>query len=280
MTFIDFCQAHGIIVDRLPRFGVWARYKTEDKPHHKNGSVKFEGDFGFVQNHATMTNVNTWFEDKPMTPVDRAAQQARVEASRRAQAKERQRAQQSAASKAAMILRSSAYEQHAYLDGKGFPEKTGLVYRPDEQTNLLVIPMRVGSDLVGCQLIGIDGSKKFLFGQRCNGAEFVMGNDGIDIWLEGYATGLSVMAAVSVLKLKARVHVCFSANNLLNMARAEGRGVVIADHDASGVGEKAAIDTGLRYFLPPTEGTDFNDLHKDAGTFRASQLIRGFLIKK
>ena len=60
MTFIDFCRLHGVLIDTLPQIGVWRRYKTEDKPGHRNGAVKFMGDHGFVQNHATMTEVAAW----------------------------------------------------------------------------------------------------------------------------------------------------------------------------------------------------------------------------
>jgi phage/plasmid primase-like uncharacterized protein len=38
--------------------------------------------------------------------------------------------------------------------------------------------MRIGKNIVGCQLIQEDGSKKFLFGQRSSGAQFVFDNGG------------------------------------------------------------------------------------------------------
>ena len=141
----------------------------------------------------------------------------------------------------------------------------------------LVIPMRVGVQVVGVQLIDKDGIKKFLYGQLCAGAEYVIGARGVDIWLEGYATGLSVSAVMAALKARCCIHVCFSAGNMQAMAKAAGRGFVIADNDQSETGEKAAKATGLPYFMPPDVGSDFNDLHKASGTFSASQALRRFM---
>jgi putative DNA primase/helicase len=76
------------------------------------------------------------------------------------------------------------------------------------------------------------------------------------------------------LKLRYRIHVCFSAGNLQNMAKS---GYVIADHDSSGTGQAAAEATGLPFWMPPEEGTDLNDRHIDIGLFRLSQDIRKWL---
>lgn len=273
MNFQEFAAAHGLIVKHV-EFGRWVRVATTDKPHHKNGSYKHMGDAAFIQNHATMPEVATWFLGKDSDiKIDRQ-EIARIQASAASQI---DRYRKSAAQKAVDIERASRYEKHAYLDGKGFSEKAGLVYRPDDATNLLLIPMRVGKSIVGCQLIDCQGGKKFLFGQRCSGAEFVIGSRGLDVWCEGYATALSMEAVMNALKVQCFIHVCFSAGNMEVMAKAAGRGVVIADNDLSGTGEKAAKAIGLDYFMPPTVGDDFNDLHQSIGTFAASQIIGKFL---
>lgn len=265
-----------MIVNRIES-GRWVRVPTEDHPNKRNGAYFFDGDYAHVQNWATMAEVETWFMDKPMTVIDRQRQIERMEASRRKAAKDRAQQQRKAAEKAQAILAQCRHEKHAYLDSKGFPDAEGLVYWPEEKTNLLVVPMRVGSHLVGVQTIDVDGGKKFLFGQRCSGAEFRIGNSGLDVWVEGYATGLSAQAAIARLKVPHVIHVCFSAGNLEAMAKAAGRGVVIADNDISKAGEKAAQASGLRYFLPPDSGTDFNDFHRANGSFRASQALRSLL---
>jgi hypothetical protein len=51
----------------------------------------------------------------------------------------------------------------------------------------------------------------------------------------------------------------------------------VADNDASHVGENVAKETGLAYFLPPTEGDDLNDMHKRSGLFKTSQALRKWI---
>ena len=82
MDFLSFCRAHGVIIDYHPPIGVWARFPTEDHPHKKNGAVKFLGDAGFVQNHATMPSPVAWFpESRDEIKVDlRKVRQAKEKA--------------------------------------------------------------------------------------------------------------------------------------------------------------------------------------------------------
>lgn len=276
MNFEQFASAHGLIINHVD-FGKWVRTQTTDKPGHKNGAYKHMGDVAFVQNHATMPEVACWFPGKDSDiKIDRA-EIARIQARANRQIENNRN---SAAHKAAEIMRSAKYEQHAYLDSKGFPDARGLVYYPDEKTNLLVIPMRVGSHVVGCQLIDINGGKKFLFGQRCSGAEYVIGGAGVDIWCEGYATGLSINTVMAANKARCCIHICFSAGNMEAMAKASGKGFVIADNDVSGTGEKSAKATGLPYFMPPDIGSDFNDYHQVERTFLVSQAIKRFMQMK
>lgn len=263
MEFIQFCAAHGVIVNDAPPIGRWCRYPTDDHPRKRNGAVKYMGDVGWVQNHATMPEPATWFpESKDDIRIDHAKARSLREQAARDIAKERAEA----ARKAAWIISQSRLEEHAYLDSKGFKDK-GLVWLPEEGKNLLVIPMRVSGDVVGCQLIDRDGNKKFLYGQRCSGAEFVIGNSGVDIWCEGYATGLSIHAC---LKKQARIHICFSAGNMAALAKT---GFIVADNDESGTGEDSAKKTGLPYFMSDRVGEDFNDMHRRLGKFKAARLL-------
>ncbi|HAN55336.1 MAG TPA: hypothetical protein DCQ77_03660 [Betaproteobacteria bacterium] len=241
------------------------------KPHSRNGAYKHLGDVAFVQNHATMTEPATWFPDRgSAVKIDlHVIQKMRADADRRLAA-----GRQSAVDKATAIIRKSIFEQHAYLDGKGFPEMRGLVYHADDN-NLLVIPMRVGKQIVGCQQIDRHGVKKFLYGQRCSGAEYALDGHGIDVWCEGYATGLSIHAVMAAMNIRCHVHICFSAGNMQAMATAAGRGIVIADNDESGTGERAVKVTRLPYYMPSSG--DFNDYHKLVGTFTAGMEIRSFM---
>jgi len=207
-----------------------------------------------------------------------------LEARRREQAEratregmEREREQDAAAKKAAWIMHQTKNEQHAYLDSKGWPDARGAVWWPTEDNNLLCIPMRVGDHLVGLQMIDRTGAKKFLKGQCTSGAEYVINNSGpraMDFWVEGYASALSLRECLMALKMRYRIHVTFSANNLKKMAT---NGLVIADNDASKTGENAAIATGLPYWMSDVQGEDINDAHRRLGLFKCSQAIRKWL---
>lgn len=178
-----------------------------------------------------------------------------------------------------VILKNCVTEQHSYLDLKGFPEERGLVWRKTEHENLLIIPMRKGKDLTGIQKIDRDGTKKFNFGCNPIGSEFLIDNSGhgaLDWWTEGYASGLSLREVLKAIGLRYRIHICFSAHNLAVMAKT---GIVIADHDASGTGEKAAKTTGLPYYLPDVVGEDINDEWRRIGAFGSSLKLRKFMQK-
>ena len=277
MTFAEFASSHGLVIRYLESMKI-TRCPTITSPAKKNGAYLFDGVWGWVQNWASMLEPVLWKDASVTRPEDIAAMNKRMAAARKSQAKERIEMNRKAATKAAWILSQCSFEKHAYLDSKGFPEMTGLVYHTGEN-NLLIFPMRIGNELVGCQLIDREGGKKFLFGQRCNGAEFIIGTSGIEIYCEGMATGLSIRTVMAALKARCRVHVCFSAANMQAMAKSRESGFVVADNDVSGTGERAAIATGLVYFMPPTIGQDFNDYHKEVGTFAASQAIRFFELK-
>lgn len=223
---------------------------------------------------------NGWRDDAAYVPPTREQleEKARAAAERHTQeAKERARAAQAAARKAEWILDQSKPEKHAYLDSKGFKDMEGLVWRPNDETNLLCIPMFVNRDLVGLQMIDKNGAKKYLSDAITAKAEYCIGSSGLnaqDWWVEGYATGLSLRACLAALKLPYRIHVTFSAGNLKRMAHS---GYVIADNDESNTGAISAAATGLPYWLAPDVKTDLNDHHKKVGTFRASQDIGRWL---
>ena len=265
--FIQFAASYGLRIERLTA-DRWTRVPTDDKPRRKNGAYFFNGLMGVCQNWALMLEPAVWWPDKDAAPIDKRELARRASAAQLRLREDREKA----ARKARAMMGESEVTQHAYLSLKGFPNKTGLVYRPDTD-NLLVVPMYVGKRLVGCQTISIEGEKRFIHGQQCKGSEFVIKGGDMDAWCEGYATGLSVHACA---RMRLTVHVCFSDSNLKYMAQ---RGIVIADNDVSLAGERAAKATGLPYLLPPEVGQDWNDLHKAIGTFRASQILLDWIRK-
>lgn len=273
MDFLTFCRLHGVVIDHLPPVGVWRRYRTEDKTSKHNGAVKFLGDVGWVQNHATMTEPAMWKPEEGDVKIDR---QAVANQAKRAEDDIR-RKQKEAAAKAEWILKHCQYAKHDYLKAKGFPDEQGNIWKTDG-AELLVIPMRVDGKVVGCQLIDQAGSKKFLFGQRTSNAEFVFGTSGKHIVCEGYATALSVRLALKNLKILYCLHVCFSAGNMVKIAAGLPGGFIIADNDASGTGERVAKQIGWPYWLPPEVGMDANDWQQKVGIFRFSQDLRKLLL--
>jgi putative DNA primase/helicase len=92
---------------------------------------------------------------------------------------------------------------------------------------------------------------------------------GIPIFCEGYATALSIRAVMQAMKVRYTLYVCFSAGNMKAVAGGIPGGIVVADNDPNGVGEKAARDAQKPYWLSETPGEDFNDFHIRVGLFKA-----------
>ena len=268
MDFIEFARSHGIIIHDLPPLGVWRRYPTEDHPRSKNGAVKFMGDVGFVQNHATSTVVSIWKPDSPITTKIKSTYLASIRNAEDEQKKKQQQAMQ----KAVGMLNGSGLSTHPYLEAKGFPDEQGNVLWQAGKA-VLLIPMRVGGNLVGLQQIVEDGGKKFLYGQRTNNAVFTFDNKGMNVLCEGYATALSVRLAFKQMKQRYTLHVCFSAGNMAKVAAGLQPGLLIADNDASGTGQRVAEESGWKYWLSDRVGEDANDYHQRVGLFGFTQSL-------
>ena len=264
--FIDFARALGIIIDSPPPIGYWRRYPTVDKPRHRNGAVKWMGSFGYAQNHATDLEVSVW-TDASITESDKRDYQKLANDAER----ERVNLQRRAAQKAASILTQCQFAKHPYLKRKGFEDEEANCYML-EGKQYMVVPMRVDGHLVGAQIIDEAGEKKFLYGQRTSGAEFVFDNKGVHILCEGYATGLSIRKALKNMKKRYTIHVCFSAGNMKKIASAikPDSGLVVADNDASATGENVAKEIGWPYWMSDQVGEDFNDAHQRLGLLKVA----------
>lgn len=275
MTFNEFCRVHGLIVDHVQE-GRWVRVPTVDKPRHRNGAYKFLGNVGWVQNHAQAIDVSTWRPDgdAPVIDTQRILEQA-------AEFERKQREGWArAAVRADAMLADTQLAEHNYLHSKNLPDARGLVL-PD---GALFVPMRdwQTNGLRGAQLIRWDSAdrkyeKKFLPGMRSKGAVFRIGSAyaGRSWLVEGLATGLSIAAALTLMRLRDSVVVCFSAGNLVHVAGLlKGDRIVFADNDASGTGERAARSAGLPYCMAPTVGHDANDVHRHEGIYALAALMR------
>jgi putative DNA primase/helicase len=268
MDFIQFARSHGILIDNLPPLGVWKRFPTEDHPRSKNGAVKYMGDVGFVQNHATSTVVSIWKPDSPITTKVKSTYLASIRNAEDEQKKKQHQAMQ----RAVGMLNGSGLSTHPYLEVKGFPDEQGNVLWVEGKP-VLLIPMRVSGNLVGLQQIDEDGGKKFLYGQRTSNAVFTFDNKGMNVLCEGYATALSVRLAFKQMKQRYTLHVCFSAGNMAKVAAGLEPGLLIADNDASGTGQRVAEESGWKYWLSDRVGEDANDYHQRVGLFRFTQSL-------
>lgn len=183
-----------------------------------------------------------------------------------------------AAAEATRIIKSCQAGTHPYLAEKGFPDAKALVC---DDGATLAIPMRdcLNAALLGVQTVRLvenEWQKKFSYGMRSKGAVLRLGPTAAqEFWfVEGYATGLSVMESLRLLRLSAAVVVCFSAGNLKHVApMTSHRRFVFADNDESRTGEHAAWDTGLPYAMSDTVGHDANDDHRKFGLMAVAKKI-------
>ena len=244
MDFYRFAETHGLIIKDLI-MDRWVRVPTIDHPTKRNGAYIFQGSRGAVQNWA--------LHEKPIIWKDKYAKHDPQLHIRVKKAVEDQSVRQDkAAKKAAWILNNATKDTHPYLAAKGFPDEKGYVF-----DGKLVIPMRIDGNLVGCKMIDAEGKKKFLYGQKTKGATACFDNKGLPILCEGYATALSIRRTLKKSMTRYCIHVCFSAGNLIEVAKRFPECVIVADNDPVGV--RSAKKTGKPYWVSPNIGEDFND---------------------
>ena len=273
MTFIEHAQAHGLIIKDLISDGRWHRVPTTDKPRKRNGAYLFNGSRGVVKNWATMDDFSGWPQhgEKAENVDPLKLERIRNENIRRTREQH---------TRVALVadhnVRTAKLEKHSYLSKKGFPNELGLVKGED-----LIIPMRDfrTMKIMSLQRISSGGDKKFMTGGQTKGAVHIIGKNSRNrgrILCEGYATGLSIRAALEYMRQPYEVWVCFSASNMVYVAdKIGGNRFVIADNDASGTGQKAAESIGLPWVMPTLVGQDFNDLHQSEGLGACVKVLRG-----
>jgi putative DNA primase/helicase len=272
MSFILFARAHGLDIepskffpaDRIRRCG------TIEKPRSGNGAYFWDGQRGWVMDWSGEARV-IWFEDPNAVPWTDEQKREWMDKRKKVNAT-RDTGYDNASKKAYTVLNAAKHTKHDYLHLKGFPDLEGLVLEGE-----LLVPMRnvVTNNLQGYQRIFWDAEtrkweKKMLLGMQARNAVMFMGDrKAQEAWLcEGYATGLSIHAALRSVGLKASVVVCFSASNMVAVAdQIKGQRFIFADNDESKTGEEFANKTGLPWTIADTVGFDANDLHKKNGLF-------------
>lgn len=260
MSFLAHAQAHGLRLDSVIADSRWHRCPTENHPRKKNGAYIFDGVSGAVRDFATMIDFAT-FREGSGTLV--SVQEWR--AIRRKSREDERARHQRARVQALALMAEASFGPHTYLKRKGFPETVGLVHSSGD----LLIPMREFGDyskVNSLQRINETGEKKFLPGGRAKNSVFILGSSSRETWLvEGYATGLTVDAALRDLRRTGRVVVCFSAGNLVHVAAHCPNAFVFADNDTSGAGQEAARLSRLPWVMSPVVGQDANDLMAASG---------------
>lgn len=293
MRFTEFARACGVDIRRLRDDGKIHRCPTLAHPRSTNGAYAFDGTRGWVMAWDAGGETQ-WYEDpnaKPWTDEQKAAWLRERDAARALQ----DRKYREAAERAAGVMKALTPRAHGYLRLKGFGSTKALVAdtytrlkkvrqpegsdAPDKwatvtDTNVMFVPMRDRSgNLRGGQMIFWSEEdrawvKEMTPGMRAKGAVLRLGplRTTLTILCEGFATGLSIQAAVHQMRLRAEILVCFSDSNMVHVAEGlVGPVIVSADNDVSGAGERAAKAIGRPYFMAPTVGHDANDWHQDAG---------------
>jgi len=180
---------------------------------------------------------------------------------------------------AEMMLKKCRNNISAYLSSKGFPDMCFNMLMEEGKDPLLCVPMRINGNLSGLQVIAPDGQKKFIYGTNASLATFDIGNGNQVFLCEGLATAFSMQKIASTLKVPYKIRVTFSAGNMAKVAKLHDNCILIADNDSSLTGQRIAIESEKRYYIPSIVGQDVNDECNQSGYFAVSQKIKKILYK-
>lgn len=276
MDFPSFAAAHGLEITHLET-GKITRCKTSDHRSKKNGAYYFEDSFGWVQNWAVHDQPQIWITS---AEIDQKELQLKLKQSRDKYNQDRARINQQAIKKAELMLSQCENNISAYLASKGFPEMCFNMLMEDGKDPLLCVPMRINGNLSGLQTIEPDGKKKFIYGTNPSLATFDIGSGSQVFLTEGLATAFSMQKIAATLKVPYKIIVTFSAGNMAKVAKLHDNCIVMADNDESGTGERVAIESGKRYYMPSVIGNDLNDECNQSGYFAVSQKIKKILFQR
>lgn len=289
------CDAVGIMPAKVEKFGAWVTTDTMSGRNGKgDGRIIVDGLKAIAWNWQTGAKASVWL-DGEHTEVERQAISREIQ---KAKIK-REQAAKRASEISNKLLATAKLAPHPYLARKGFRDECALIVMADDVIRIggkylvpdngsgkaVIVPARIGQMVHSAQLIWENGAKKFIAGGRIGGTWHRLARGG-DTWLcEGFATGLSLRAALKSLNRRDSVQVCFSASNICAVAKSvRGRCFVVADNDkpmsqfsGRGTGEHFARMTGVPYIMPPTVGHDLNDMHQGESIFAVQKLISDFL---
>lgn len=292
----DACRSVGIIPPQRLAYGRWIKAQVDGKANgNGSGRVMINADrqsgvaFNWVTGERRRFSIHG--------AGDTIRQPRRVDPDQ--ERRERERAAL-VAEACRRIVAACETAKHPYLERKGLPEEMGLVIEapgqhmprgefgdamrralPQSDGPLLVVPGRIGRDLVTVQFIAVDGAKKNILGGHQGGACHRI-STGSEVWVcEGIATALTVRAALRMLGRSATVLSAFAAANVAKVAAGIPGSIIAADHDRPleqlhglGTGEFYARQAGCVWTMPPVMG-DFNDWHQAEGLRAVAMHLRG-----
>jgi putative DNA primase/helicase len=290
------CSDVGICRPKKTAFGKWLNADTlAGKSGKGDGRLIIQEHFVTAWNWQTGLKSTVSLRDG----VSAKEQKAIAESAARSKEKARKDAIR-AAGMANALIATASFGHHPYLIDKGFRDEQAMVVTatdtrrivgeyivPPTGRHAILVPARRLGKVTSTQLIWEDGTKKFLFGGEMGGASHRIAT-GVYTWLcEGYATGLSIRAALHGLKVRSTVLVCFSAANIATVSRQiSGRAFVAADNDpvpksnpfnGIGTGEHYARQSTLPYGMPACIGADFNDMHQRDGIFAVQRALTSIM---
>jgi putative DNA primase/helicase len=290
------CASVGIIPPKSYRQGRWTKCDTLDGKSGKgDGRISVDDLKVTAYNWQIGQSATIWLKDKNSLSEVEKSQFAQQKAKDKAETEERAR---EAARKAQTIINRAEPSQHPYLAAKGFPHERALVAGADDIRRIggaylipenggakaIVIPARIGTNVSSLQLIWENGEKKFLAGGVIEGSLHRI-STGSELWLcEGFATGLALRKALKGLGRSPTILCCFSAYNVLTVARkTRGKCYIATDNDKPmeqfgglGTGEYYARQAERPYVMPPAIGTDFDDMLMSDGIFAVQRHLANF----
>jgi len=207
---------------------------------------------------------------RSLTPAEEMANARRMAEAKSLRDAEQAKGREVAASTVATIWAdcTGADPAHPYLQRKGV-QPHGARVTGDGR---LVVPLySTEGELTSLQYISGDGGKLYHTGGQTSGCFWMVGtmdDPGITYVAEGFATAATIHEATG-----RPCAVAYSASNIPSVVGAlSGEITVVADNDASGVGQRyadqASAKHGCRVIIPPVPG-DANDYVQGGGDLTA-----------
>ncbi|MFD2248915.1 hypothetical protein FHS82_001029 [Pseudochelatococcus lubricantis] len=288
------CHDVGIAVPRHVSPGKWAQSAVDGKARsNKSGRVLIFDDEqgGIAWNWTTGQQQAFSLRGDPSAAVVIRPRQRDPDRDRR----ERDR-REAVARICHDIVHSCRDDVHPYLASKGFPDERAKVHddprcllprnelgdllagaMPTSDQPMLIVPGWIGDRVSTVQFITASGEKKNILSGAMSGASYRIATsprnaqNSKEIVCEGFATALSVRAAIRILNIPATIRSAFSASNAAKVACAIPGAWIAADHDRPiehldglGTGEFYARKSGCKWTMPASLG-DFNDFHMECG---------------